>query len=69
MLQVNTSSYFFFFFISILKSQLFLFYSEHVSSEKQLRGGVQFVSEIPRNDAGKILRRKLKEKLLQKSKL
>lgn len=41
----------------------------HVSSEKQLRGGVRFVKEIPKNATGKILRRVLREKLNAKSKL
>lgn len=35
------------------------FVDEQVESFKRLRGGVHFVSEIPRNAAGKILRRKL----------
>lgn len=34
-----------------------------VSSQKHLRGGVIFVSEIPKNPSGKILRRELREKL------
>lgn len=34
-----------------------------VSSQKKLRGGVRFVSEIPRNPSGKLLRRVLRSKL------
>ncbi|XP_076464333.1 putative 4-coumarate--CoA ligase 1 [Babylonia areolata] len=38
-----------------------------VNPSKQLRGGVEFVEEIPRNQSGKILRRVLKERVLQTS--
>ncbi|XP_060530106.1 uncharacterized protein LOC132704261 [Cylas formicarius] len=38
------------------------FVNEKVAKYKQLRGGVQIVSEIPKNAAGKILRRQLKLK-------
>ncbi|XP_069685514.1 uncharacterized protein [Periplaneta americana] len=37
------------------------FVADKVSDYKQLAGGVQFVSTIPKNTSGKILRRKLKE--------
>lgn len=41
-----------------------------VSPQKQLRGGVRFIEEIPRNPSGKILRRVLKKMATQlKSKL
>lgn len=30
----------------------------------KLRGGVEFIDEIPKNPAGKILRQKLKEKVI-----
>ena len=35
-----------------------------VAHHKRLRGGVQFVTEIPKNPSGKILRRVLKQKFL-----
>ena len=35
-----------------------------VSKTKKLRGGVQFLEEIPKNPSGKILRRVIKEKYL-----
>lgn len=38
-------------------------FSERVSAHKRLRGGVCFVSEIPRNPSGKLLRRVLRSKL------
>ncbi|PNF25517.1 hypothetical protein B7P43_G05185 [Cryptotermes secundus] len=37
------------------------FMADKVSEYKRLEGGVQFVPSIPKNSAGKILRRKLKE--------
>ncbi|XP_013183419.1 uncharacterized protein LOC106129399 isoform X2 [Amyelois transitella] len=47
------------------------FAAQRLSPSKRLHGGVIFVEEIPKNPSGKILRRKLKQKLLQmkKSKL
>lgn len=41
-------------------------FNNKVAPHKRLRGGVRFVYEIPRNPTGKILRRRLKEKLLRK---
>ncbi|GBP15531.1 Luciferin 4-monooxygenase [Eumeta japonica] len=40
-----------------------------VSPWKQLRGGVRFISEIPKSPSGKILRRRLREMLPTRSKL
>lgn len=45
------------------------FLKGRLSGYKQLRGGVHFVEDIPRSPSGKVLRRKLKEKLVNKSKL
>ncbi|XP_072937481.1 luciferin 4-monooxygenase-like [Epargyreus clarus] len=46
------------------------FVSEKLSNPKRLRGGVRFVSEIPKNPSGKILRNRLKDMLkASKSKL
>lgn len=42
-------------------------FAADVSVEKRLHGGVRFTNDIPRNVAGKILRRVLREKITQKS--
>lgn len=41
-----------------------IFVEERVAHTKRLRGGVQFVDEIPKNPSGKILRRVIKAKYL-----
>ncbi|KAL3280307.1 hypothetical protein HHI36_017796 [Cryptolaemus montrouzieri] len=41
------------------------FVNKNVSPHKQLRGGIVFVKEIPRNQGGKILRRILKDSALK----
>lgn len=46
----------------LTEKQVVDFVAENVSSTKKLRGGVQFVTEIPKNPSGKILRRVIKEK-------
>ncbi|XP_032525439.2 uncharacterized protein LOC116776353 [Danaus plexippus] len=43
--------------------------AEKLSNPKHLRGGVRFVEDIPKNSSGKILRKKLREMLKNKSKL
>lgn len=54
--------------ISVKQVQEFV--ADKVSPPKRLRGGVIFVEEIPRNPSGKILRRVLKQRLVnRKSKL
>lgn len=42
-----------------------IFVDENVAPYKKLRGGVEFIDEIPRSLSGKILRRELKDKLNQ----
>lgn len=42
--------------------------SEKVSPQKKLRGGVIFIPELPKNATGKVLRRVLREKLLEENK-
>lgn len=49
---------------SVSEQDLTSYVADHVSPMKQLRGGVKFVDEIPRNPSGKILRRLIKEKYL-----
>ena len=41
--------------------------SDRVSHYKELKGGVEFIKEIPRNPTGKILRRYLKEMFLNRN--
>ncbi|KAF5305709.1 hypothetical protein FQR65_LT07606 [Abscondita terminalis] len=43
----------------LTEQEIKAFVAEKISTHKQLRGGVRFVKEIPRNKSGKILRRKL----------
>lgn len=45
---------------NINSEELQEFVAGKVASYKQLKGGVEFVSEIPKNAAGKILRRQIK---------
>lgn len=42
-------------------------FAEKVNPSKRLRGGVEFLEEIPKTQSGKILRRVLKDKALQSS--
>jgi len=42
-----------------------IFVDENVAPYKKLRGGVEFIDEIPKSLSGKILRRELKDKLNQ----
>lgn len=41
------------------------FINDKVAKYKRLDGGIEFVKEIPKNAAGKILRRELKQRYLQ----
>ena len=45
------------------------FVAKKVQSQKKLRGGVEFVDQIPKSPSGKILRRLLRKKEKQKSHL
>ncbi|CAK1593307.1 unnamed protein product [Parnassius mnemosyne] len=49
--------------IELTEKELQQFVAERLSNPKQLRGGVKFVKEIPRNPSGKILRKLLREML------
>ena len=48
---------------NITKTDIIKFVEENVAPYKKLRGGIEFVDEIPRSLNGKILRRELKDKL------
>ncbi|XP_072046258.1 uncharacterized protein [Amphiura filiformis] len=50
----------------ITEEELTKFVAEKVAPTKKLRGGVEFVSSIPKNPSGKILRRQLKEQAIKK---
>ncbi len=52
----------------LLSDMLVLFFSEHLSHYKRLRGGIEFVNQIPKSPAGKILRKELAV-MARKSKL
>ncbi|XP_013176386.1 PREDICTED: 4-coumarate--CoA ligase 1-like [Papilio xuthus] len=52
------------------EKELQQFVADRLSNPKQLRGGVRFVEEIPKNPSGKILRKRLREMIkTTKSKL
>ena len=50
--------------LGITSSNLIVIILGQVADYKRLRGGVEFVKEIPRSASGKILRRLLKDELL-----
>ncbi|XP_022817593.1 4-coumarate--CoA ligase 1-like [Spodoptera litura] len=56
---------------TVTEKELLEFTTSRLSSVSRLHGGIIFIEEIPKNPSGKILRRALKQKLLdrQKSKL
>lgn len=45
------------------------FVDENVAAYKKLRGGVEFIDEIPKSLSGKILRRELKDRLKELTKV
>lgn len=47
--------------LKISEEEIKAFVASRAASYKQLRGGVVFVNELPKNAIGKILRRKLRE--------
>ncbi|XP_059481833.1 uncharacterized protein LOC132200407 [Neocloeon triangulifer] len=46
---------------NITEDEVCTFLEPHVANFKHLKGGVQFVNEIPKNAAGKVLRKNLKD--------
>jgi len=47
---------------NLSEQEIHAFVAERVSPYKKLRGGIEFVDQIPKSSSGKILRRVLKEK-------
>jgi acyl-coenzyme A synthetase/AMP-(fatty) acid ligase len=47
---------------NVSQTDVIKFVEENVAPYKKLRGGVEFIDEIPRSLSGKILRRELKQK-------
>lgn len=47
--------------VELSEKEVIDYVAERVSHPKRLHGGVRFISEIPKNPSGKILRRKLRE--------
>ncbi|XP_066996455.1 luciferin 4-monooxygenase [Anabrus simplex] len=50
----------------VTEEELIAYIEKQVSPHKRLRGGVEFVEEIPKNPSGKILRRELRRKVKSK---
>ena len=51
---------------SLVKRQIQKHVEEHKSNHKWLRGGVEFIDEVPKSPSGKILRRMLRDKEKEK---
>lgn len=47
--------------VKLTDKEIIQFVADNTSKVKWLRGGVKFIDEIPRNQTGKILRRKMRE--------
>ena len=54
---------------SLTEKDVEIFVDENVAPYKKLRGGVKFIDEIPKSLSGKILRRELKDKLKELTKV
>lgn len=46
---------------NLTEDKITAFLGSHLAPHKQLVGGVRFVEELPKNPAGKLLRRQLKK--------
>ena len=55
--------------VSLTEKDVEIFVDENVAPYKKLRGGVEFIDEIPKSLSGKIMRRELKDKLTQLTKV
>lgn len=53
---------------TLTEKDVHVFVDENVAAYKKLRGGVEFIDEIPKSLSGKILRRELKDRLKKLSK-
>ncbi len=53
-------------YMSLVKISYVLYVSEHCAPYKWLRGGVEFMSQIPKSGSGKILRRLLRDEVAKK---
>ena len=70
--MIENNASFFYYCIQRMQSKTYVSHSSNptviilgqVADYKRLRGGVEFVKEIPRSASGKILRRLLKDELL-----
>lgn len=47
--------------VQVTAEEIIQFVADNTSKPKRLRGGVQFIEEIPRNPTGKLLRRQMRE--------
>ena len=45
----------------VTKTEIIDFVAERVASHKKLRGGVEFIEQIPKTASGKILKRELRD--------
>lgn len=55
--------------VTLTEKDVHVYVDENVAAYKKLRGGVEFIDEIPKSLSGKILRRELKDRLKKLSKV
>ena len=55
--------------VTLTEKDVHVFVDENLAAYKKLRGGVEFVDQIPKSLSGKILRRELKDRLKKPSKV
>lgn len=54
--------------VSVEAAEVVEFVAANLANHKRLRGGVEFLQEIPKSASGKILRKELRQRVLEEEK-